>query len=197
LQSAADHFCPGIFQFFPRVLVFNHSLQKQNTTAYWDGYADAACFSEFHAMPRAGKERVSVGLTSTWTSTWVGKEELRWQKQWYHMWVILTVHAAPGTKGKNTLIWDCDGHAFDDSAEERGVLTSRQISVIKSMRHIKGRHHEAVWMSTPRAERNRTGICVNLTLEWLIELVVKGLCLQEAKGGLVGVDGFKKIRYRR
>ncbi|KAJ7937623.1 hypothetical protein B0H13DRAFT_2302439 [Mycena leptocephala] len=139
-QSLANHFHPGVFRFFDRLITFNTPGQKRNTTtctAYTDAYDRQSTFVQFARMNRTANERVSVGLAATWTRSWVGVGLNEWNSDDDYLWAVLTIHPPDGQKGKTIAVFDCNAKSFNPRKDrESTVLNGRQRAVVKTIRDV-------------------------------------------------------------
>ncbi|KAJ7906138.1 hypothetical protein B0H13DRAFT_1880822 [Mycena leptocephala] len=62
----------------------------------------------------------------------------------------------------------------------------------------KSVHKKAVWVNHQRTERNVSGHCLALVLEWMVDLVVGGVSklaiARNGKGAVMAIEGFSPMK---
>ncbi|KAJ7817443.1 hypothetical protein B0H14DRAFT_2602030 [Mycena olivaceomarginata] len=139
-----------------------------------------------------GACEITIGLAVFWTSTPVfhrvrdyhrfslavltpvsHKVEER-MAQGLHCNLVLLIHApkvqVKASPGKFLVIGEPNiTKEHDGKVKTTDALFSRMVKMIKSV------HKKAVWVNHQRTERNGSGHCLALVLEWMVDLVIGGV----------------------
>ncbi|KAJ7861956.1 hypothetical protein B0H13DRAFT_1867666 [Mycena leptocephala] len=158
---------------------------------------------------------ITIGLAVFWTSTPVFHKVRDYHRfslavltpvshkveermaQSLHCNLVLLIHApkvqGKASPGKVLVIGEPNiTKEHDGKVKTTDVLFSRMVKMIKSV------HNKAVWVNHQRTERNVSGHCLALVLEWMVDLVVGGVSklaiARNGKGAVMAIEGFPPMK---
>ncbi|KAJ6601641.1 hypothetical protein B0H10DRAFT_2230499 [Mycena sp. CBHHK59/15] len=130
-------------------------------------------FSAAAAFWKAGPNNCEIWMTPPVGTTW---EDFRDSD--FHAVLFVLIHAPPGPGSTSTskvlLIGD-----INTSGEQHDHLLPR----VKMLLANAPTHR---FVNLAHTERNRHGVCLTLVLEWMLELVIRGVEYEREEDGIVG-----------
>ncbi|KAJ6548299.1 hypothetical protein B0H10DRAFT_2129359 [Mycena sp. CBHHK59/15] len=135
---------------------------------------------------------------AVWPANPVGRSVAEWANDPMHCNVMVLIHAPkiPGLCGPGKVLLICEPNITEVEERERKadkILSSHMVEFINA---IHPRFTE-VWVNHERRERNETGICLCLVLEWMVEMVAAGKDGLNIKRNdehkITGIKGFRRI----
>ncbi|KAJ7939879.1 hypothetical protein B0H13DRAFT_1850088 [Mycena leptocephala] len=111
------------------------------------------------------------------------------------MWVLMTAHVPPGSKGKTIVTYDTDVMEFHNQSREQQAL-GVEAGWMSFIRQTKPSHaHDRVWQNVPvPGGQPYEGHSFAYTMNWLLGLVERGIPSRHEGGTLVYSDGFRQIK---
>ncbi|KAJ7437527.1 hypothetical protein FB451DRAFT_1305494 [Mycena latifolia] len=151
--------------------------------------ATQAKWGQFNAYGTAGgfwKKRpdqceVSLALAVAWTKPPPSASWAEFRDAEFHAILFALIHAPPGpgsmSAGKALLIGDVNNEDDDLLPRVKTLLANAPTNR---------------FVNLPRTEINNRGVCLTLALEWMVELVVRGIRYKRREDGtVVQVTGFR------
>lgn len=143
------------------------------------------------SVQRRSEVDVTFAFVLSWTESPVGQPLQKFLSDNRHCCFFALVHPPGRTADKVMVIGDPNViplHKGMSSASE--ILFPHLINLLKHKRMPR-----RWFINNPRSERNVDGICLALTLEMLVEVVVNGLQIHRSPGSPVvtGVDGYREL----
>ncbi|KAN0083728.1 hypothetical protein V8E54_002816 [Elaphomyces granulatus] len=102
--------------------IYNHVISFLDGTAKanWTMYPDISSRHTFSHFWKSKRKNIRLGLFSTWTTTWVGKESDEWHK--WHCWAVAIIKGST-RQGLHLIIWDCDPQEIDNRRPHQFLLS--------------------------------------------------------------------------
>lgn len=149
----------------PYLISFENGKAKANWARYVADIAHRYTFSNFWTLPR---QHVRLGLFSTWTQTWVGKnthEYLDW-----HCWAVAIVKDSIARRGVHMIIWDCDPLKIDDLRPHQFLLPLQRklLNFAKSKGPV-----QTLWYNQDTTLSGH-GRCLTYSLWWIDKVAAVG-----------------------
>lgn len=169
-----------------RPVAFDNDKHKKNyPAATFDPFGGISAFVH-HRPPKCD---ISLALAILWKSP-VRKTATEWVAEEMHANVLVIVHAPHDLRG-GRIPGKVIAIADPNFASETGNPLSGRINSLLRVRRVPTTR----FVSLPRAESNGKGICLALALEWLVEMVVKGVNIErdEETKEVIGIQGFRPI----
>ncbi|KAK7032943.1 hypothetical protein R3P38DRAFT_3186487 [Favolaschia claudopus] len=124
-------------------------------------------------------------------------------KQWAakpmhcNMLVLVSPPKIPGYQSAGKVIVVCEPNITDVEAREHKAKVVLQHRIFSMLQHIK-KTSKQIWVNNKRQERNNKGICLQLVLEWMVELVSCGenplQMSRNDQGKVTAIQGFRSIQ---
>ena len=211
-QCLVERCQPGnAFHLLPDVYAWKDAAEKANNTPYYIDLENRKTFSHFSTAPMpppsiplppsfpppiaaatntAITTRIRVGLFTTCSETWVGKDRETWLKMDMHAWVAFVLPGRP--QGRALVIWDSDAplrRARQEASSGRikNVLLGRQVALVKHLLGKKWSLSQGVWYGgpgNPTAEK-----CLPLAMDWVRNTLLPL--------GTVGVEDLPELGFER
>ncbi|KAJ7215851.1 hypothetical protein GGX14DRAFT_391530 [Mycena pura] len=154
-------------------------------------------FTTVNKFGRDGTETVRLGLFVSWTESPFSAGSETFLQLPLHCGLVAVISAqrldGMRSAGKTLLIGE--PNVLWLNREERD-LDNISLGHFRSLfDNVVDKHNiQQIFINTPRKERNNGGHCFVLTLEWMAEIVIKGLDIQwNEAGGVQGITGFRRI----
>ncbi|KAJ6461960.1 hypothetical protein DFH09DRAFT_1114141 [Mycena vulgaris] len=175
------------FSVSPRPILFDDANKRK-------GVFGSPSFASFGAMSSFLKNRprrceFSLALAIVWTENPTGKNFDNWCANDLHAIPLVIVHPPAGapvrSAGPRKVMVVADPNVASATTAE--PFSARLNTLIST-----GNAPATKFINLPRSERNGTGICLTLALEWMLELVAAGLeVTRDEKGDVADIAGFQ------
>ncbi|KAJ7177426.1 hypothetical protein C8R43DRAFT_942697 [Mycena crocata] len=158
------------FTVFDRPIMFASEREKRRHTGLAFRPFTTLGFFERHPRRTAA---ITLGICIVPTKSQVTLTTREWMSADYHCYLLFALHPpanAPRGTPKILVVGDPNVSNLHRNATKMGqVLFSRTKTLLDSSSITE------FWRNTPRDERNTKGCCLALVLEWMIEVIVKGV----------------------
>ncbi|KAJ6620234.1 hypothetical protein B0H10DRAFT_1946284 [Mycena sp. CBHHK59/15] len=183
----------------PKITVYTHAVMFVN-----HGIPKAQkCvpFSHFSTIEPLWKHlhtgsEITLGVFAMWTETPVGKPSLEWLSKHLHSCVVAIVHAPDQQQKAGKVILVGNPNIVDGDCKKTAASEILKPHLISLLRHLEKKcgGKRPIFVNTTRPERNGGGHCLQLVLEWLVEIVVNSLQIEhDAKGAVTAIEGFRQL----
>ncbi|KAJ6537134.1 hypothetical protein B0H19DRAFT_1079509 [Mycena capillaripes] len=198
LQEVLEHHQPGVFEVFSSPITWIDK-DDYDKVARWlpdATFVGGSTLRRWIDTDASHGRKFSLAVMTTPPSYLVGKEtRQQWAARDHHIWVLLTAHAPPGSKGKTIITYDTDVEERHNQAREREALGAEYRYVQYIRRRNPSRANDRVWQNFPVPDGQPSqGFCFHYTMEWLLGLAENGLEGRHANGTLAYLEGFCQIK---
>ncbi|KAJ7463534.1 hypothetical protein B0H11DRAFT_1922976 [Mycena galericulata] len=159
----------------------NQFLSNENTVKGW-------------LHERRGPQPIRLAVVSSFVDNPVKTKTsmTEWGMSNWHIWVLMEIRAPKGHNGRALAIYDCNAQDFPDWTRFTEFNNARSKTLVKVAQD--GCPNVPLFVSKPTQVLNNRGICVQLTVERLMEFVQEGLTIQrDAWGKVVEINNFTRM----
>ncbi|KAJ7048179.1 hypothetical protein C8F01DRAFT_1194156 [Mycena amicta] len=114
----------------------------------------------------------------------------------WHSNVAVVIDNPSGDR-RDLLLFEPNVTPIEAASHDMAVIFQPWLAAILRRKNIRKRFGQ-IWVNDACEEINDTGICLSLALEWMFEVVSKGLTIKrDSEGRVVAVRGFRRVVERR